>query len=117
VSLVRVRTKTAYRYSADPRCGPCRMHGGSSGRTPRRTWCGTRRFLGDVTETGQTGGWTAAQDGDPPVYLPVPAGATGYAYRVSASGAIMGSIKHANGQDQPVLWTKRTSDVEPPFAR
>ena len=46
VSPVRVRTKTAYRHSADPRCGPCRMHGGSS-CIARRTWCGTRRFLGD----------------------------------------------------------------------
>jgi hypothetical protein len=70
-----------------------------------------------VTETGQTGAWTTAQDGEPPVYLPVPAGAiTGYAYTVSASGvAIMGSIKLSitPGQDQPVLWTKMTPDVEP----
>jgi hypothetical protein len=70
-----------------------------------------------VTETGQTGAWTTTQDGEPPVYLPVPAGANGYAYTVSASGAIMGSIKLSNGQDQPVLWTKMTPDVQPPIAR
>jgi hypothetical protein len=68
-----------------------------------------------VTETGQTGAWTTAQDGQPPVYLPVPAGAYGYAHTVSASGAIMGSVKLSNGRDQPVLWTKMTPDVEPPI--
>jgi hypothetical protein len=67
-----------------------------------------------VTETGQTGAWTTAQDGAPPVYLPVPAGATGYAYTVSASGAIMGSV-NLQRQDQLVV-TKMTPDVEPPIA-
>lgn len=72
-------------------------------------------FTVGVTETGQTGAWTTARDGDPPVYLPVPAGATGYAHTVSAVGAIMGSVKLAGGQDQYVLWTKLTPDVEPPI--
>jgi hypothetical protein len=69
-----------------------------------------------VTETGHTGAWTTARDGEPPVYLPVPAGATGYVYRVSANGAIMGSVKLSNGQDQPVLWTAMTPDIGPPIA-
>lgn len=73
-------------------------------------------FTIGVTETGQTGAWTTARDGDPPEYLPVPAGATGYAYTVSAVGAIMGSVKLTNGQDQYVLWTKLTPDIEPPIA-
>ena len=72
-------------------------------------------FTVGVTETGQTGAWTTARDGAPPEYLPVPAGATGYALAVSAGGAIMGSVKLANGQDQPVLWTKLTVDIEPPI--
>ena len=84
MSPVRVRTKTAYCHSADPRCGPCRMHGGSSGlyatsHLVRHTTLFGRRagYTVGVTETGQTGAWTTAQDGDPPVGVPVPAGATG----------------------------------------
>ncbi len=73
-------------------------------------------FTVGVTETGQTGAWTTARDGDPPTYLPVPPGATGYAYTVSAVGGIMGSVKLSNGQDQYVLWTKLTPDILPPIA-
>jgi hypothetical protein len=74
-------------------------------------------FTVGVTETGQTGAWTTRHDGEPPVYLPVPAGATGYALTVAGSGAIMGSVKLSTGQDQPVLWTKITPDIEPPIPR
>jgi hypothetical protein len=89
---------------------PTSHHVRHTARTERRAG-----YTVGVTETGQTGAWTTAQDGEPPVYLPVPAGATGYAYTVSAGGAIMGSVKLSNGQDQPVLWTKMTPDVEPPL--
>lgn len=56
-------------------------------------------FTVGATETGTNRVWTA-RDGQPPVYLPTPAGAHSYAYTISDDGAILGSLKLPTGADQ-----------------
>jgi probable HAF family extracellular repeat protein len=57
--------------------------------------------------------WTT-KGSNTPLYLPLPAGAIGFANDVNACGTILGSVKLSTNVDQFVIWDRLTCDVLPP---
>jgi len=64
------------------------------------------RMVGTNT-SGQA--WTTLNN-SAVTYLPVPAGKSGFASRVSTCGAILGGYVTGIGTSQPILWTRMTCD-------
>lgn len=58
--------------------------------------------------------WTTI-NGSTTLYLPVPAGAIGFARDVNACGTIIGSVRLADGSEHAVMWTRLLCDVLPVF--
>jgi probable HAF family extracellular repeat protein len=57
--------------------------------------------------------WTT-RGSNTPLYLPLPAGAIGFANDVNACGTILGSVKLSTNVDQYVIWSRLTCDLLPP---
>jgi hypothetical protein len=54
--------------------------------------------------------WTTQYATQTAVYLPVPAGATGFANDVNACGTILGTVTLSTGVEKCAIWSRRTCD-------
>ena len=74
----------------------------------------TNRMVGfTLGEANGPRAWTTFNN-SAALYLPVPAGAIGFANDVNACGTILGSIRLSDGTEQWVTWSKLTCDLLPP---
>lgn len=74
----------------------------------------TGRSVGFTLGGSPPRAWTT-RGSNTPLYLPVPAGAIGFANDVNACGTILGSVKLSTNVDQYVIWSRLTCDLLPPI--